>query len=85
MSYLRSAAVLLLLATLACCSRRESVGSIAPAAVEARAPDAVAAAHRPRIYKKYVTLDRHIRHVRYVKVHVYETRHKHEHKTVTIP
>jgi hypothetical protein len=85
MRYLRPAAVLLLLAALACCSRRETVGSIAPVPVKARATDAGPAAHKPRIYKKYVTLDQHIAHVKHVKVHVYETRHKHEHNTITIP
>jgi hypothetical protein len=85
MRHLRSAAVLLLLAALACCSRRESVGSIAAPAVKARATDADPAARKPRIYKKHVMLVRHIPHVEYVKVHVHETRHKHEHRTITIP
>jgi uncharacterized protein YkwD len=42
--HLRSAAVLLLLAALPCCSLQESVGSIGPAAIEARTTDADAAA-----------------------------------------
>jgi uncharacterized protein YkwD len=41
--HLRFAAVLLLLAPLPCCSLQESVGSIGPAAVEARGPAAVEA------------------------------------------
>jgi uncharacterized protein YkwD len=41
--HLRSAAVLLLLASLPCCSLQESVGSIGPAAVEAPGPAAVEA------------------------------------------
>ena len=40
MGHLRFAAVLLLLAPLPCCSFRDSVGSIGPAAVEARAVEA---------------------------------------------
>ena len=85
MRHLRSAAVLLLLAALACCSRRESVGSISAPTVQAPATDAAKAAHKPRIYKKYVTLNQRISHVKHVKVHVHETRHKHEHKTITLP
>jgi hypothetical protein len=85
MRHLRSAAVLLLFAALPCCSRQERVASIGPATVKARTGDADPAVPRDSTARKRVTEDRHISHVKYVKLHRYEIRHTHEYNTITLP